>query len=207
MEHLKKEKMIKNIFIVFSMIIFSFCCKQNNKHLVDESKHGYINHFVGDFTLSKRNYFKTLTTGNTAQLLEKQNSLYLKNFFQYQSEKISSLNAVNIKLIKENSSNKKDIKINLYTYLGNKKIDSIQFYRNISGDGFGYFNSLSYVDTKTKKIWQIRYFPINPLRGNTVGIVSYTEKSITDEGNIKTDSIHYLDESLDVEMVNYHLYY
>lgn len=54
---------------------------------------------------------------------------------------------------------------------------------------------------------QIKYFPLNPLRGNSIGIVSYTESSINVDGTIKSDSLHYLDESLDVEMEKYNLYY
>lgn len=79
--------------------------------------------------------------------------------------------------------------------------------RNISGDEFAKYNCLSYFNTKTKKIWQIKYFPLNPLRGNATGIVSYTISSIKSAGIIETDSIYYLDESLDTAMDKYHLYY
>lgn len=111
-----------------------------------------------------------------------------------------------LKLIKEEQlRNENNLKINLFTFKDGKKIDSIEFYRNISNIGRGLYNCLSYFDKKTNKIWQIKYFYFN--EGNSVDIISYKEISISSDGTIQSDLLHYLDESLDVEMEKLNLYY
>ncbi|MFN3022003.1 hypothetical protein ACK1KB_13650 [Chryseobacterium sp. TY3] len=192
---------IRNLIIQFLILLFISCtisCKYKNN--------AKIKQFVGDSLISTKLYFTILTTKKTSQLLENQNNLYIKNFSKFKSTTISTSTDLNIKLIKANTPNEKDLKINLYTYLKDKKVDSIQFYRNLSGGKFGHFNTLSYFNSKKNKFWQIQYFPTNPLRGNTPGIISYTEKSITQEGLITTDSIHYLDESLQAVLDENNLY-
>ncbi|SDI15737.1 hypothetical protein [Chryseobacterium jejuense] len=205
---------MKNIKKVYSYsalmltILVSICCKQ----AVDTSSKNIAhnrNHFVGDSILANANYFNSLKNGKGYLVLKKQNEEYLKQYSLAENNEHSLPleNNISIKLIKERQTDRNIIKVNLFTYVNNKKADSIQFYRNISGDGFGNYSCLSYFNAKTNKIWQIKYFPLNPLRGNSVGIVSYTESSISTDGTIKSDSLHYLDESLDVEMEKYNLYY
>ena len=190
---------------IFISLFYSFCDECEKNHITEKNQNE--NAYWGDFTLSHTYYWKKLVKGKTYQILKKQNSLYQNTYTKIQPQKISLSKNLIIKLTRVKTTNQSDIKINLYTYIGNKKIDSIQFYRSVSGNEFGHFNSLSYFNPNTHKIWQIQYFPINPVTGNSVGIVSYTEKNIRSDGKIKTDSLHYLDESLDVEMDKYHLYY
>lgn len=196
------------ILIFFPILIFVFgiCCKQSENSLsIGENK--IVNHYFGDSILSKNNYFETLVKSNDQSFLKKQNEKYLKMYSHFKNDSYSLSQGISIKLIREELPDESNIKVNLFTYKGKEKIDSIQFYRNISGDGFGLYNCLSYFDKKTNKIWQIKYFPSNPSRSNSVGIVSYTESSLTSDGKFKSNSLHYLDESLEVEMEKYNLYY
>lgn len=107
--------------------------------------------------------------------------------------------------IKKQSVHEDKTKINLYTFSGNKKIDSIPFYRNIADSGRGEYNCLTYFDQKTNEIWQIRYFYLNGSK--SADIVLYEKSSILHDGKIQSDSLIYLDESLDAEMEKLHLYY
>ena len=199
--------MKKTVFTFFALLVifFGICCKQSKNTLPHGNQISNI--FFGDSELAKKYYFKTLVAGNEVFLLKKQNEKYQKVYFNFKDYSYSLSKDITIKLIKEVLPNKKNVKINLYTYRGKDKIDSVQFYRNISGEGFGKYNCLSYFDKKTNKIWQIQYFPSNPLRDDSSGIISYSENNITFDGRIKSDSLHYLDESLDAEMEKYNLYY
>jgi len=156
--------------------------------------------------LNKINYFKEIAFDKGFSTLEHQNFIYLKEFSNFNKIefKSSTLDNINLKIINENSNKNKEIKVNFYTYKNGIKIDSIAFYRNISGHGYGKYNCLSYFDKNTSKIWQINYFPF---KNDQSFIVSYSESNITSEGKIKLDSLHYLDESLEVEMENYNLNY
>ncbi|REC60666.1 hypothetical protein DRF65_19680 [Chryseobacterium pennae] len=202
---------IKKIYSYFALlftILISICCKQA---VESSSKNVTYNkdYFVGDTILASPNYFNSLKNKKGDLVLQQQNEEYLKKYtLSENNESYFPLkDNVSIKLVKEKQTDRSIIKVNLFTYVNNKKTDSIQFYRNISGEGFGNYNCLSYFNAKTNKIWQIKYFPLNPLRGNSAGIVSYTESSISPDGTIKSDSLHYLDESLDVEMEKNNLYY
>lgn len=201
--------MKKHTILIFSPIlifILGICCKQSKNSLsINENK--IENHFFGDSILSKNNYFETLVKGNDKSFLKKQNEKYLTIYSHFKNDSSFISEDISIKLIKEELHDENNIKVNLFTYKGKEKVDSIQFYRNISGEGFGTYNCLSYYNKQTNKIWQIKYFPLNPLRANLVGIVSYTESSFTSDGKFKLDSLHYLDESLDLEMEKYNLYY
>ncbi|MCS4302308.1 MULTISPECIES: hypothetical protein [unclassified Chryseobacterium] len=190
------------------MILVSVCCKKTVDNLSKNAGHNK-NYFSGDSILASPNYFNSLKNKKGDMVLQQQNEEYLKKYtLSENNESYFPLkDNVSIKLVKEKQIDRSIIKVNLFTYVNNKKTDSIQFYRNISGEGFGNYNCLSYFNAKTNKIWQIKYFPLNPLRGNSAGIVSYTESSISPDGTIKSDSLHYLDESLDVEMEKYNLYY
>lgn len=194
--------------VLLLLIILSIACKQiKNTPLKTESQNHL--YFSGDSILASPNYFNSLKNKKGDLVLQQQNEEYLKKYtLSENNESYFPLkDNVSIKLVKEKQTDKSIIKVNLFTYVNNKKTDSMQFYRNISGEGFGNYNCLSYFNAKTNKIWQIKYFPLNPLRGNSAGIVSYTENSISADGTIKSDSLHYLDESLDVEMEKYNLYY
>ncbi|WP_456311784.1 hypothetical protein [Pseudomonas shirazensis] len=95
----------------------------------------------------------------------------------------------------------------MYTFFDNKKKDSIEFYRNVDDLKYepSHYTSLSYLDIKNKKIWQIKYFssPVD----KSVGYVVFERSKIKENGKIETDSLYYLDESLDVEMEKNKLYY
>ncbi|WP_160139942.1 hypothetical protein [Chryseobacterium sp. c4a] len=201
---------MKNTLFAFSSLLIIFvgiCCKQSKNPLPGRNQ--ISDPFFGDPILAKNNYFETLVKGNDKLFLKKQNAKYLKEYSKFGDNELSytSQNTISFKFVKVKLVDKENVKVNLITYLGSKKVDSIQFYRNISGNEFGTYNCLSYFDKKTNKIWQIKYFPSNPIRGNSVGIVSYKKSSITSDGTIKSDSLYYLDESLDVEMDKYNLYY
>ncbi|WP_394773622.1 hypothetical protein [Flavobacterium sp.] len=104
-------------------------------------------------------------------------------------------------------SKEKKYRIVLYTLIENEKKDSIEFYRNV--DDLKYepsnYTCLSYLDLKVKNIWQLKYFssPVD----KSVGYIIYEKKKIMENGKIETDSLFYLDESLDVEMEKNKLYY
>lgn len=190
------------------IIILSIGCKQIKNTSFKTESQSHI-HFLGDSILAGLNYFSSLKNGKGDLVLKKQNAEYLSKYSLTENNEfyLHLKNNLSIKLVKEKRTDRNIVKVNLFTYVNDKKTDSTQFYRNISGDGFGNYNCLSYFNAKTNKIWQIKYFPLNTLRGNSAGIVSYTESSISADGTIKSDSLHYLDESLDVEMQNYNLYY
>ncbi|MDN3694163.1 hypothetical protein QWZ06_18725 [Chryseobacterium tructae] len=201
-------KKIYNSSALLLAILVSVCCKKTVDNSAKNAVHNK-NYFSGDSILASPNYFNSLKNKKGDLVLQQQNEEYLKKYtLSENNESYFPLkDNVSIKLIKEKQPDRSIVKVNLFTYVNNKKTDSIQFYRNISGDGFDNYNCLSYFNANTNKIWQIKYFPLNPLRGNSAGIVSYTENSISADGTIKSDSLHYLDESLDVEMEKYNLYY
>lgn len=117
------------------------------------------------------------------------------------------MNNIDFKFEKQLISGGKKYRIVLYTFFDNKKKDSIEFYRNV--DDLKYepsnFTSLSYLDLRDKKIWQIKYFssPVN----KSVGYVLYERSKIKENGKIESDSLYYLDESLDAEMEKNDLYF
>lgn len=205
-----KMKSKKNILpLLILMISLSFCCKQK-KELFETKTSKNI--YTGDSTLSNKNYFNTLVSLGDEKInlaLQKQNEKYLKEYKKINPGELQSISKENYttKLVNEAQHDKNNIKVNLYTIIGNKKIDSISFYRNISGNNFGKYICLSYFNPKMNKLWQIKYFPLNPIRGNSASMISYTVKSINETGIIKTDIIHFLDESLEVEMEKNELYY
>jgi len=168
------------------------------------------NSFLGDSTLSQPDYFTSISQNNGTKKLENQNILYKKYYSDSKNNEVSIFNSrgLNIKIVKEKFLDKGNMKINLYTFFNGKKIDSIQFYRDFEGNGFGSYNCLSYYDKKADKIWQLQYFPVTPNpSGDSPGIISFTRKSINSEGMIKVDSTYYLDEYLEAEMDKYNLYY
>jgi len=188
-------------FSTFFIIFSGFCCKQNKTNIQSKDI------FLGDSMLSKNIYFKTIAAEKGFYILEKQNIKYLNEFSYFNKDDIEPTNLNNIlfKIIKEKSSNTKQVKVNFYIYRNGKKTDSLDFYRNISGDGFGRYICMSYFDQKYHKIWQIKYFP--SIDKEPSNIISYSESTINSNGKIKLDSLHYIDESLDVEMEKYNLYY
>lgn len=201
--------MTGKIFYLLSifLIIFSgVCCKQNMPN-INKTDTTTSSVFWGDSTLAKENYFKTVASEHGSSILKKQNNLYLKKYSDYNStdSKSTNLNAISVQLLKQSSSSSKEFKVNFFTYDNGKKIDSLDFYRNISGDGFGEYNCLSYFDQKNNRLWQIKYFPS---KGKDPSyIISYSKSSITSDGKIEQDSLYYLDESLEEEMDKYNLYY
>lgn len=212
MDTLIENKMKTKIYILPLLILFillSVCCRQK-KEIIETKTSKNI--YTGDSTLSNKNYFNTLVSLGDEKIglaLQKQNEKYLEEYKKNNHGEIQSISKENYttKLVNETQHDKNNIKVNLYTIIGNKKIDSIPFYRNILGNNFGKYICLSYYNPKMNKLWQIKYFPLNPLRGNSLAMVSYTVKSINKTGIIETDIIHFLDESLEVEMVNNDLYY
>jgi len=92
-------------------------------------------------------------------VLKKLNEKYLERYSELESNEfyMSYKNSISIKFLKEKQKDKNNVKIIFFTYVKNKKVDSIQFYRNFSGDGFGKYNCLSFLDFKNNKIWQLKY--------------------------------------------------
>jgi len=168
------------------------------------------NIFSGDSILAIKNYFEHLTDDDKGYLiLKKQNESYQNhyaNFINTDSLQFSS-NNIQFKLEKQFLSNEKNYRIVLYTLIDNKKRDSIEFYRNVNDLRYepGSYTSLSYLDLKNKKIWQIKYFSSRV--DKSVGYILYAKNKVMENGKIETDSLYYLDESLDVEMEKENLYY
>lgn len=218
---------MKNILIVvFALLVIS--CKDSktqntNVSLSDEiigntklkdSSQGFYksekNIFLGDSILAIKNYFDHLTDDNGYSILKKQNNFYFKNysaFINSDMPQIGSNRNVQLKFEKQLITNKAKYRIVLYTFLNNKKTDSIEFYRNV--DDLEYepsnYTCLSYLDLKDKRIWQIKYFSSSV--DKSVGYVLYEKSKVMENGKIKSDSLFYLDESLDVEMEKSKLYY
>jgi len=168
------------------------------------------NIFSGDSILAMKNYFEHLTDDDKGYLiLKKQNESYQNhyaNFINTDSLQFSSHN-IQFKLEKQFLSNEKNYRIVLYTLIDNKKRDSIEFYRNVNDLKYepGSYTSLSYLDLKNKKIWQIKYFSSRV--DKSVGYILYAKNKVMENGKIETDLLYYLDESLDVEMEKQNLYY
>ena len=199
-------KKIYSYFILLLTILISICCKQAtdiSSKRVTQNK----NYFVGDSTLANTNYFNSIKYKKGYLVLKKQNEEYLKKYSLAENNEfnLSLENNISVKIVKEKHGDKNEVKVNLFTFINNKKADSIQFYRNIPQSELGLYNCMSYLNTKTGKIWQIKNF--HSKNDKEVNIISYTEKIISSDGSIKSDSIHYLDESLDVKLDELNLYY
>lgn len=192
--------------VLLLTVLTSICCKQIKDNSIKNAPQSK-NYFVGDSILASANYFNSLKNGKGYPELKKQNEEYLKKYSLTENNELflSLEKGVSIKLIKEKQKDKNVVKVNLFTFINKKKTDSIQFYRNIPQSEMGLYNCMSYFNTKTGKIWQIKYFHSN--NDKNVNIISYTEKSISSDGSIKSNSIHYLDESLDVKLDELNLYY
>ncbi|MBP2615889.1 hypothetical protein [Chryseobacterium jejuense] len=153
-------KNVKKIYS-YSALILTISVSICRKQAIDTSPKNVIHnksHFVGDSILANANYFNSLKNGKGYLILKKQNEEYLKQYSLAENNELSLPleNNISIKLIKEKQTDRNTVKVNLFTYLNNKKTDSMQFYRNISGDGFGNYNCLSYFNKKTNKIFSLK---------------------------------------------------
>lgn len=158
------------------------------------------NNFFGDSTigLGKEKYFKSITKQDGSSVLEKQNNLYKSRFSSF--EKSNVINA-KYQLVKQILKSKNDYRIILYTLLNDKKKDSIEFYRRTVDKEIPNYTCLSYLDVKNNKIWQLKYFATD------TEIILYMNNDVKKDGSIKRDSLYFLDESQDVKMDKYNLYY
>lgn len=158
------------------------------------------NNFFGDSTigLGKEKYFKSITKQDGSSVLEKQNNLYKSRFSSF--EKSNVINA-KYQLVKQILKSKNDYRIILYTLLNDKKKDSIEFYRSTVDKEIPNYTCLSYLDVKNNKIWQLKYFATD------TEIILYMNNDVKKDGSIKRDSLYFLDESQDVKMDKYNLYY
>jgi len=113
----------------------------------------------------------------------------------------SNFNKLKFKLVKQ-SINKKEYRVVLYSLINNIKKDSIEFYRSKKNATANYnYTCLSYLGLKHNAVWQIKYFtPYSE-------IISYKRIDIKVNGSLQSDTLYYLDESLDVEMSKYKLYF
>ena len=184
------------------LVILNFVFLQNIKSQATTKN----NIFLGDsrISLGDEKYFKSIANTKGYLLLEKQNSLYQKNFTDFNKSDLIMSNFKNMtfKLVKQVLNKNKEYRIVLYSLLDNKKKDSIEFYRNKKNATPNYnYVCLSYLDLKNNAIWQIKYF--------TPGsdIISYKKIEIKKNGSLESDTLFYLDESLDVEMSKYNLYF
>lgn len=187
-----------SVFILLLIILLSFSGKENKAFQLNEN-----DVFFGDpkISLGREGYFKTIVKDNGYLILKKQAELYNKKYSNFDSSNFinSTSQKTKFKFIKQRLNNK-NYRIVLYTYLNNKKKDSIEFYRSYGSKDVKRYTCLSYLDLKTNKIWQIKFFYNDD-------IILYASNNIKTDGKIKSDSLYYLDESLDVEMGEYHLYY
>ncbi len=183
------------------MAILNFCFFQN----ILAQNVSKTDVFLGDSSLGLgyEKYFKSIASSKESLILDKQNSLYQKKFANLNKSELlsSNFNKVKFKLVKQ-ILNKNEYRIFLYSILNNIKKDSIEFYRNKKNATPNYnYTCLSYLDLKHSAVWQIRYF--------TPGseIISYKRIDIKANGSLQSDTLYYLDESLDVKMSNYKLYF
>jgi hypothetical protein len=165
--------------------------------------------FVGESVIGTDSYFDNLTEGKGYSILTKQNEFYQKNYAGFLNTDIYQLSSgnVNFKFEKQFLNSEKKYRIVLYTYFNSKKKDSIEFFRNVDDLEYepSHYTCLSYLDLKNKKIWQMKYF--SSTADKSIGYILYKKNKIMENGKIETDSLFYLDESLDVEMEKNKLYY
>ncbi len=222
-------KSLNKIVIILVLIIVS-CKKEKNQSFLHTEKKTQIsdslitsndkvfdvnyelvhNIFLGDSTLETKNYFQNLTDSTGYSLLKKQNELYLEKYLDFLNGDISQIISnrnIKLKFEKQLFKNKEEYRIVLYSFLNNKKVDSLEFYRNATHLEYepSNYTNLSYLNLKNGKIWQIKYFssPVD----KSVGYIFYGRKKILENGKVETDSLYYLDESLYVEMEKNKLYY
>jgi hypothetical protein len=189
------------LLLIGIIIMLGISCKKDNKNISDKNNKTY---FTGDQKLADKSYFETLTAKEGYVILKKQNDLYEKNYSNFKSS--GSLTSAYIRFEKQFLKDKKNYRIVLYTLMNDTKTDSIEFYRNTTG--FKYepsnYTHISYLDLKTNKIWQLKYF--SSPADKSCNLISYQVSKI-DNGKIKPDSLFYLDESLDAELEKRNLYY
>jgi len=195
-----KTKFLLAIFLV----IILFSCKKNNRLIEKQNK----DVFLGDSIIMENNYFQNLSEVNGYSILSMQNKLYQKKYSNFKNSDVSQLkDNINFKFEKQYVNKGDKYRIVLYTLIHNTKKDSFEFYRNVNDLKYepSNYTSLSYLDLKHSKIWQIKYFssPVD----KSVGYILYAKNKILENGKIETDSLYYLDESLDVEMEKNKLYY
>lgn len=182
--------MLKSKLLIFITSLILFCLPNTN------------NVFLGDSKISRghEKYFKNLVRTKGYIILKNQNNQYKNAYAKFDKSELINSNSKHLKfkLIKQYID--KDYRIVLYTYLNGKKKDSCEFYRNSNNNELQNYTCMSYLDLKENKIWQIKYFS----QGE---IILYGSDEINIDGSIKTDSIYFLDESLDALMQSYNLYY
>jgi len=195
-----KTKFLLTIFLV--TILFS--CKKNNG--LSEKQNKEI--FLGDSIIMENNYFQNLSEANGYSILNTQNNLYQKKYFNFKNSDVSQLrDNIYFKIEKQFINKGKKYRVVLYTLINNIKKDSIEFYKNVKDLQYepSNYTSLSYLDLKHNEIWQIKYFFSSV--DKSVGYILYAKNKILENGKIETDSLYYLDESLDIEMEKNKLYY
>ena len=109
------------------------CCRQNKNLSFDANSLKNPSLFVGDSIMKKQNFFINIASKKGTSILKNINKKYLKNFSKFYKSnlKLSKFENITIKVVKQSSSNLNEIKVNFFTYKNDKKVDSIQFYRNI----------------------------------------------------------------------------
>jgi hypothetical protein len=199
--------MIKNrlsFLIIFLVILFSLSCKQSESSFIKQNQ----NNFLGNQTLSKNSYFESITESKGYIRLKDQNTLYENTYTKIKSSDVFQFQTGHIKykFEKQLLNTKENYRVVLYTLIDNKKKDSIIFYtkENDLKYEFKGYTCMSYLNLKTNKLWQIKYLSYS--HNDSVGIVSYEENSVLANGTIQSDSLHFLDESLDVEIEKNNLY-
>lgn len=217
---------MKNVIVFFIIIVFCSSCKEENKNTVsvketkDQTKKIVVkqnlrrfyvsegNIFLGDSILAVKNYFNDLTYNTGYLTLKKQNDVYIKNFLDFRNNEIPQIiSNTKLKLEKQSIIDKTKYRIVLYSFINDKKIDSIEFYRNVSNleNEPSNYTCLSYLDLRNRKVWQIKYFSSSV--DKSVSYISFERNKIMENGKIEIDSLYYLDEQQDVQMGKYKLYY
>jgi hypothetical protein len=188
-----------SILSVLTVIIFGISCKYEKK-IPPEHNQNYF----GNENIAKMSYFKEITGKSGYDILKKQNDRYSAFYVNFKNTNDSKAGIFRFK--KQSLDDKKNYRIVLYTFVNNIKKDSLEFYRNSIDSDYepSDFTCVSYLDLKTNKVWQLKYF--SSATDRSVNFVSYQKSSIIN-GVIKSDSLYYLDESLDVEMDKRNLYY
>lgn len=192
--------MKRRIFICL-LGVFIICSASKKDKPIQKEKESY-SCFLGDLVLAKKGYFDNLIKNTGYSMIKNQNELYKKKFLDFENKDVISIAKGKIKYKIRKKINGKNYKIFLYTLIGDIKKDSIIFYENVSKiRGNDSYSCMSYLDLKKNEVWQIRLFSSSI--DKNLSFISFVKSKVTESGQIKTDSLYYLDEALETDLYNY----
>ncbi len=198
---MKSNRAYIGFLMIFALLTAS--CKEYIKYNVENPSSS----FLGNKRLEEPNFFDQVAKNHNS--LMTQCALYEENFRAFNDSNVLKLPGKNLhSKLQKQLLHSSDSRIVLFTYVNNTKVDSVEFYRNSEvyneTAGCNQYTCLSYLDLKKGEIWQAKYF--HQSKFDTPAIICYLKRTIRTDGKIRTDSLNYLDESLEAEMQQYKLY-